>query len=95
MALPKTFLNRMELCPIRKTLDCENLACVRAHGENRTRLHRQVVKYYRARATGARVAADMGPREFKHIPYIVNEEETWLHLVFAIYSVNADFNLAL
>ena len=92
VALPETFLHRMELTVSSQALDSGHFGTVRLDGKNRARLHRAAILQDRAGATNAGFAAYVRAGQFAEIAQEMNEEHPRLDFVLLLDAINLYLN---
>src|SRR5205814_766754 len=90
VALPKTFLHRMQCAILGQTLDRGDLGAVRLHRQQRAGFHRLAIEQDSAGAAKTRLTSDMSARQLALVTEEMDEERAWLDRVLVFDPINPD-----
>jgi hypothetical protein len=90
VTMPKAFLNRVQPAITRQTFDSRHLRAIRLDGQQCAGFYSLAIQQDRAGAANARFATNMGASELAMVAQKMNQQRSWLHLVFVLGSIDFD-----
>src|SRR5882762_6951412 len=81
VALPEPLLHWMELAVFHEAFNSRDLSTVSLHGKHGARLNCLAVHHCCARSAKRSLTANMRAGQTKHIPQVVNQQQSRFHLV--------------